>query len=156
MNGFRDIRADRWTHRHARRSKIFDWPPVVSEERSHAVSRSSAEATRLKLKLSTRGRRCENTPRSTLFSFSISHRYIVLGASSLDPSIGAYHAALSGHHSHSAGWTIASATLQTGRCKPIPVTTPCSQPLCAGFRSSVTHGIGSVTDIPEISCDLSI
>ena len=35
-------------------------------------------------------------------------------------------------------------------CKPVPVTTPCSQPLCAGFRSSVTHGIcipaeGSVT-----------
>jgi len=26
-------------------------------------------------------------------------------------------------------------------CKPIPVTTPCSQPLCAGLRSSVTHGI---------------
>jgi len=36
----------------------------------------------------------------------------------------------------------------------IPVTTPCSQPLRADLRSSVTHGIGSVTDVPEISCDL--
>jgi len=27
--------------------------------------------------------------------------------------------------------------------------------LCAGLRSSVTHGIGSVTDFPELSCDLN-
>jgi len=26
-------------------------------------------------------------------------------------------------------------------CKPISATTPCSQPLCEGLRSSVTHGI---------------
>jgi len=29
----------------------------------------------------------------------------------------------------------------------IPVSaTPCIQPLCAGLRNSVTHGMGSVTD----------
>jgi len=38
--------------------------------------------------------------------------------------------------------------------KLIPVTTLCSQPLCAGLRSSVTHGICSVTDIPELTSDL--
>ena len=36
----------------------------------------------------------------------------------------------------------------------VTVTTPCSQPLCAGLRSNVTHDIGSVTDIPELTCDL--
>ena len=34
---------------------------------------------------------------------------------------------------------------------PIPINTPCSQPLCPGLRSSVTHDIGSVTDIPQLS-----
>jgi len=28
----------------------------------------------------------------------------------------------------------------------IPVNTPCSQPLCAGLCSSMTHGTGSITD----------
>jgi len=27
-------------------------------------------------------------------------------------------------------------------------------PLCARVRSSVTHGIGNVTDIPDLTCDL--
>jgi len=36
----------------------------------------------------------------------------------------------------------------------IPVNTPCSQPLCAGRHSSVTHGIGTVTDIPDQPYDL--
>jgi len=42
-------------------------------------------------------------------------------------------------------------------CKPIPITMPFSQPLCAGLRRYVTHGIcipGSVTDTPELTCDL--
>jgi len=44
--------------------------------------------------------------------------------------------------------------LQADTRQLIPVNTPCSQPLCAGLRSSVTRGIGSVTNIPELSCDL--
>ena len=32
------------------------------------------------------------------------------------------------------------------------MTTPCSQPLCAGLRSSVIHGIA---DIPELNNDLN-
>jgi len=38
----------------------------------------------------------------------------------------------------------------------IPVNTPCSQPLCAGLRSSVSHGTGTVTDIPDQPYDLYI
>jgi len=35
--------------------------------------------------------------------------------------------------------------------------TPCSQPMCAGgLRSSVIHGIGTVTDIPDQPRDLYI
>jgi len=39
--------------------------------------------------------------------------------------------------------------LQANTRHLIPVNTPCSQPLCAGLRSSVTHGIGTVNDIPD-------
>jgi len=45
--------------------------------------------------------------------------------------------------------------LQADNQHLIPVSaTPCSQLLCAGLRSSMTHGIGSVTDIPDLTCDL--
>ena len=40
---------------------------------------------------------------------------LLLGASPLDPSIGAYRAARSGYHSQSTGWTTASAALGLGR-----------------------------------------
>jgi len=46
--------------------------------------------------------------------------------------------------------------LQADTRRPIPVNTPCSLPLCAGLRSSVTHGIGTVTDIPHQPYDLYI
>jgi len=44
--------------------------------------------------------------------------------------------------------------LQADTRHPIPVNTPCSQPLCAGLRSSVARGIGSVTNITELTSDL--
>jgi len=52
--------------------------------------------------------------------------------------LGAYRAARSDHHSHAAS-------------RSIPVTTPCSQPLCAGLRSSVTHGINILDEASAAS-----
>jgi len=73
--------------------------------------------------------------------------YVVLGASPPRP-VYSYHAARSGHHSHAASRYAASRY-------------PCHalQPAAvggAGLCSSVTHGIGTVTDISDEPYDLYI